>query len=85
MVCPCQDPKTGEIKDVTAKTKEMVYRSQAPWIQEAIKRDKQQSQQNHTIKQDQQNQTPNQTINHSASPEKFAYQTRIIKDSGSHS
>lgn len=37
MGCPCTDPKTKEIKEVSAKTKEMVYRVQAPWIIEAIK------------------------------------------------
>ncbi len=38
MSCPCPDGK-GNIIEVSAKTKEMVYRAQAPWIQEAIKKD----------------------------------------------
>ena len=36
MGCPCEDPKTGEVKDVPAKTKEMVYRVQAPQFKNAI-------------------------------------------------
>jgi len=40
MGCPCKDPKTGEIKDVPAKTKEMVYRAQMPSIKKAILNDK---------------------------------------------
>jgi len=38
-MCKCTDPKTGEIKEVPAKTKEMVYRIQAPWIVEIINKE----------------------------------------------
>lgn len=39
MTCPCENPKTGEVIEVSAKTKEMVYRVQAPNMQEAIKKE----------------------------------------------
>lgn len=39
MGCPCQNPKTGEVVEVPAKTKEMVYRSESPWIKEAIRKE----------------------------------------------
>ena len=40
MGCPCKDPVTGVVVEVPAKTKEMVYRAQAPWIQESIEKEK---------------------------------------------
>jgi glucose dehydrogenase len=40
MGCPCTDPKTGEIKIVPAKTKEMVYWAQNPTIIDAIEQEK---------------------------------------------
>ena len=39
MGCPCIDPKTGKVIYVPAKTKEMVYRMQAPQFKVAIKRE----------------------------------------------
>ncbi len=42
-MCKCTDPKTGEVKEVPAKIKEMVYRTQAPWIAEAISKELYQS------------------------------------------
>lgn len=36
MGCPCMNPRTGEVDEVLAKTKEMVKRAEAPWIQKAI-------------------------------------------------
>lgn len=36
MGCPCMNPRTGEVEEVLAKTKEMVKRAEAPWIQKAI-------------------------------------------------
>lgn len=39
-MCKCTDPKTGGIKEVLSRTKEMVYRIQAPNFQDAINKDK---------------------------------------------
>lgn len=38
MGCPCLDPLTGEIKIVSAKIKEMIYRMQSPIFKEEIEK-----------------------------------------------
>ena len=36
IMCNCKDPITGEVKDVPAKTKEMIYRTQMPQFKKLI-------------------------------------------------